>query len=81
MKIKELRQLARKEADAHEPPRGLAWYGFYYGFIFGFKACQKKDAKKQLIKKSNKNCPCCGSNKTYETEAIHCSMCAVTTEI
>ena len=26
-------------------------------------------------------CPCCGSNKTYETQAIHCNHCAVTTEI
>lgn len=26
-------------------------------------------------------CPCCGSNKTYETRAIHCNHCAVTTEI
>lgn len=26
-------------------------------------------------------CPCCGSEKTYLTEAIHCNHCAVTTEI
>lgn len=26
-------------------------------------------------------CPCCGSNKTYRTDAIHCTICAVTTEI
>lgn len=26
-------------------------------------------------------CPCCGSDKTYKTNAIHCSRCAVTTEI
>ena len=26
-------------------------------------------------------CPVCGSNKTYETRAIHCNHCAVTTEI
>lgn len=26
-------------------------------------------------------CPCCGSDKTYRTEAIHCNRCAVTTEI
>lgn len=26
-------------------------------------------------------CPCCGSDKTYKTEAIHCNRCAVTTEI
>ena len=26
-------------------------------------------------------CPCCGSDKVYLTEAIHCSRCAVTTEI
>lgn len=26
-------------------------------------------------------CPCCGSDKTYKTDAIHCSRCAVTTEI
>lgn len=26
-------------------------------------------------------CPYCGSNKTYLTEAIHCPMCATTTEI
>ena len=26
-------------------------------------------------------CPCCGSNKTYKTDAIHCKRCAVTTEI
>ena len=26
-------------------------------------------------------CPCCGSNKTYKTDAIHCNRCAVTTEI
>ena len=26
-------------------------------------------------------CPCCDSDKTYKTEAIHCNRCAVTTEI
>lgn len=26
-------------------------------------------------------CPCCGSGKTYKTNAIHCNRCAVTTEI
>ena len=26
-------------------------------------------------------CPCCGSFLTYKTEAIHCSRCAVTTEV
>ena len=26
-------------------------------------------------------CPCCGSDKTYRTDAIHCTLCAVTTEI
>jgi uncharacterized paraquat-inducible protein A len=26
-------------------------------------------------------CPCCGSDKTYKTDAVHCSRCAVTTEI
>lgn len=26
-------------------------------------------------------CPCCGSDKTYKTDAIHCNRCAVTTEI
>lgn len=26
-------------------------------------------------------CPCCGSEKTYLTEAIHCKLCASTTEI
>lgn len=26
-------------------------------------------------------CPCCGSDKTYKTVAIHCNRCAVTTEI
>lgn len=26
-------------------------------------------------------CPCCGSDKTYKTYAIHCKRCAVTTEI
>lgn len=26
-------------------------------------------------------CPCCGSNKTYKTNAVHCNRCAVTTEI
>ena len=26
-------------------------------------------------------CPCCGSDKTYLTNAIHCNRCAVTTEI
>ena len=26
-------------------------------------------------------CPCCGSDKTYKTNAVHCSRCAVTTEI
>lgn len=29
----------------------------------------------------NHICPCCGSDKTYVTDAIHCNMCAVTTEI
>lgn len=33
------------------------------------------DTGKQFI------CPCCGSNKVYVTEAIHCNMCAITTEI
>ena len=28
-----------------------------------------------------KECPCCGSDKVYLTSAIHCSHCAVTTEI
>lgn len=27
------------------------------------------------------NCPCCGSDKTYKTDAVHCNRCAVTTEI
>lgn len=26
-------------------------------------------------------CTHCGSNKTYKTEAYHCNMCAITTEI
>ena len=26
-------------------------------------------------------CPCCGSNRTYRTEAIHCDICAVISEI
>lgn len=26
-------------------------------------------------------CTNCGSNKTYKTEAYHCNMCAMTTEI
>ena len=26
-------------------------------------------------------CPCCGSDNTYKTEAMHCNRCAVTTEI
>ena len=26
-------------------------------------------------------CPCCGSDKTYKTEAYHCNRCAVTTEV
>lgn len=26
-------------------------------------------------------CPCCGSDNTYQTDAIHCNRCAVTTEI
>jgi hypothetical protein len=26
-------------------------------------------------------CPCCGSDKTYKTEAYHCNMCAITTEV
>lgn len=27
------------------------------------------------------SCPCCGSDETYKTDAIHCNRCAVTTEI
>ena len=26
-------------------------------------------------------CPCCGSDKTYKTGAIHCNRCAITTEL
>ena len=26
-------------------------------------------------------CPCCGSDKTYKTDAYHCNRCAVTTEV
>ncbi len=26
-------------------------------------------------------CPCCGSDKTYKTDAIHCNRCAITTDI
>lgn len=26
-------------------------------------------------------CPCCGSDKVYKTDVIHCDRCAVTTEI
>ena len=26
-------------------------------------------------------CPCCGSDKTYKTEAIHCDTCAITSEL
>lgn len=26
-------------------------------------------------------CPCCGSDKAYKTDAIHCNRCAITTEI
>lgn len=26
-------------------------------------------------------CPCCGSDRTYKTEAYHCNRCAVTTEV
>lgn len=26
-------------------------------------------------------CPCCGSDKTYKTDAIHCNRYAITTEI
>lgn len=27
------------------------------------------------------HCPCCGSDNTYKTDAIHCNRCAVTTEV
>ena len=30
---------------------------------------------------SGMKCPVCGSEKTYQTQAIHCNHCAVTTEI
>ena len=26
-------------------------------------------------------CPCCGSDRGYLTQAAHCTMCAVTTEL
>lgn len=38
-----------------------------------------QEAEKQSIEVPP--CPYCGSNKTYLTEAIHCPMCATTTEI
>lgn len=45
------------------------------------------EEERGLVKNNNLNksehldCPCCGSDKTYKTEAIHCNRCAVTTEI
>jgi hypothetical protein len=36
----------------------------------------------QLMESNNNTpCPCCSSTNTYGTYAIHCTNCAVTTEI
>ena len=47
--------------------------GFQDGMNFDFELVEEEY--------NGMKCPVCGSNKTYETRAIHCNHCAVTTEI
>lgn len=41
----------------------------------------KEVVQNQVTQNKELICPCCGSEKTYRTEAMHCKRCAVTTEI
>ena len=49
--------------------------------IEGFKYVNDFDFELVEEEYNGMKCPVCGSNKTYETRAIHCNHCAVTTEI
>jgi len=49
--------------------------------IEGFKYVNDFDFELVAEEYNGMKCPVCGSNKTYETRAIHCNHCAVTTEI
>jgi hypothetical protein len=69
---------AELEAAIYEGPDGR--------FYIGGKVIEKVllEVKNQFLNINDAVgfiCPCCGSNKTYKTDAIHCNRCAVTTEI
>ena len=49
--------------------------------IEGFKYVNDFDFELVEEEYNGMKCPVCGSNKTYETRAIHCNHCEVTTEI
>ena len=55
--------------------------------ISHLEAFAEEQGKKQLklcgvgVQSEQFICPCCKSDKTYKTEAYHCSRCAVTTEV
>ena len=49
--------------------------------IEGFKYVNDFDFELVEEEYNGIKCPVCGSEKTYQTQAIHCNHCAVTTEI
>ena len=49
--------------------------------IEGFKYVNDFDFELVQEEYNVMKCHVCGSNKTYETSAIHCNHCEVTTEI
>ena len=53
-----------------------------HDYVFEAQRIVKKLNTPDVVGRSEQFiCPCCGSDKTYKTDAIYCSRCAVTTEI
>ena len=49
--------------------------------IEGFKYVNDFEFELVVEEYNGIKCPVCGSEKTYQTQAIHCNHCEVTTEI
>lgn len=68
-------RLGKREDMIHEPKKLTEALDIVLSEVKKFRLGAVVGRSEQLV------CPCCGSDKTYKTEAIHCNRCAVTTEI
>lgn len=68
-------RLGKREDMIHEPQKLTEALDLVLSEVKKIHLGAVSGRSEQLI------CPCCGSDKTYKTDAIHCNRCAITTEI